>query len=350
MCKDCKSCNLAYNKKFNVFNWLEDLPQIPNATNLIEVHFKSTRKLIYENVNEIPLKKGDLVLVEAKMGHDIGAVSLTGELVLIQLKKNFKKKKDVKKIKFKKIYRKANELDIKRLKSAKKLEEILLKKAKKIANAMNLKMKIGFVEFQADKTKVIFYYISEERVDFRYLIKVLADEFKVRIEMKQLGVRQEAGKIGGIGSCGRKLCCAAWMHSFSSVTTGTAKKQDLALNPNKLAGQCGKLKCCLNFEVDTYIDAKKDFPDKNIVLKTKEGLAFYKKADILKRQIWYSFEKESNKNLILISIERAKKIIELNDKGIKVDKLVDIQEYNKKKFLGYENVVGQESLTRFDKK
>jgi cell fate regulator YaaT (PSP1 superfamily) len=251
---------------------------------------------------------------------------------------------------FKKVYRKAKPADIEKWEEAINQEHSTMLQARKISGDLKLEMKIGDVEYQGDNTKAIFYYIAEERVDFRELIKVLAEEFKVRIEMKQIGARQEAGRIGGIGSCGRELCCSSWITNFVSVTTNSARFQELSLNPQKLAGQCGKLKCCLNYEVDCYIDAQKDFPDTTIPLETEQGQAFHQKTDIFRSLMWYSYEKESSVNLTPIPVERVLQIIEMNKRGEKAPSLIDKQNAASQKTLDYDNVVGEESLTRFDHK
>ena len=251
---------------------------------------------------------------------------------------------------FKKIYRKAKPADIEKWQEAIGLEDSTMLKARKIAEDLNLDMKIGDVEYQGDNTKAIFYYIADERVDFRELIKVLADAFKIRIEMRQIGARQEAGRIGGIGSCGRELCCASWITNFISVTTSSARYQELSLNPQKLAGQCGKLKCCLNYELDCYIDAQKDFPDRSIPLETEQGTAYHQKTDIFRRLMWYSYEKDSSVNITPIAIERVMQIHQLNKQGQKVPSLIAQENIPQRKILDYENGVNEDSLTRFDNK
>jgi cell fate regulator YaaT (PSP1 superfamily) len=340
-CKENSSC------KLDIYDWLANTPTGPIATDLVEVRFKNTRKGYYRNVNGLSLKQGDIVAVEASPGHDIGVVSLKGELVSQQLLCNRVKTDNDE---YKKIYRKAKGLDIDKWREAIDLEMPTMLKARKISENLKLEMKIGDVEYQGDKTKAIFYYIADERVDFRELIKVLAEEFKVRIEMRQIGARQEAGRIGGIGTCGRELCCSTWITNFISVTTNSARYQEVSLNPLKLAGQCGKLKCCLNYELDSYLDAQKDFPDTSIPLETLDGLAYHQKTDVFRHIFWYTYNQEEGTDFIALSVERVREIIEENKKGIKV-KLID-QEINtiKNEALDYKNVVGQESLTRFDKK
>ena len=334
-------------QKLNIYDWLYDIPESQINGDLIEVRFKNTRKGFYKNVNQLRLMIGDIVAVEASPGHDIGIVSLTGELVLAQMRKaNVPGDSDD----FKKVYRKAKPADIDKWEEAIKLENSTMLKARKIAGDLKLEMKIGDVEYQGDNTKAIFYYIAEERVDFRELIKVLAEEFKIRIEMKQIGARQEAGRIGGIGSCGRELCCSSWITNFVSVTTNSARHQELSLNPQKLAGQCGKLKCCLNYEVDCYLDAQKDFPNTSIPLETEQGQAFHQKTDIFRRLMWYSFDKESSTSLTPLPVERVLQIHEMNKRGEKVPLLENPQNIAEHKPLDYENVIGEDSLTRFDQK
>ena len=335
--------------KLTSYNWLQNIPTDPFELELIEVHFKNTRKGIYRNVNHLRLANGDIVAVEASPGHDIGIVTLTGELVTMRLRSN---QIDPEKTEFRKVYRKAKPADIEKWKEAISLEHETMIKARKIAGDLRLNMKIGDVEYQGDKTKAIFYYIADERVDFRELIKVLAEQFRVRIEMRQIGARQEAGRIGGIGSCGRELCCASWMNKFVSVSTSAAKYQELSLNPLKLAGQCGKLKCCLNYELDVYLDAQKNFPRADIVLETMEGNYYHQKTDIFKKVMWYSSDPNSSVNLIPVPVERVIEIQQMNREGKKPDQLLDTR-YRREEAsisLSFENVVGQDSLTRFDRK
>lgn len=334
--------------KLDIYDWLSNLPKNVYTSDFVEIRFKNTRKAYYRNVNQLHLEIGDVVAVEASPGHDIGMVSLTGDLVLIQLKKH-KIEADSE---FKKIYRISKQTDIGKWNEAIALEHQTMIKARQLASDLNLDMKIGDVEYQGDKTKAIFYYIAEERVDFRELIKVFAEQFKIRVEMRQIGARQEAGRIGGIGPCGRELCCSTWITNFVSVTTNSARYQELSLNPQKLAGQCGKLKCCLNYELDAYIEAQKDFPDISIHLETKEGIARHQKTDIFKRKMWYIYMVDSSSTFVSLSVDRVKEIQELNRKGEKVEKLVlkDEEQIIQKQLPDYENVVGQESLTRFDNK
>ena len=342
----CTFCRPEHYSKLPTRNWLKDLPSSPMATEVVEVRFKNTRKDYFHNINRIPLSEGDVIAVEASPGHDIGIVSLTGELVEKKLKQqNIRAESS----EFKKIYRKAKDTDIEKWRQAVSLEHQTMIKARKIANDLNLDMKIGDVEYQGDKTKAIFYYIADERVDFRELIKILADEFKIRIEMRQIGTRQESGRIGGIGSCGRELCCSLWISNFVSVTTNAARHQELSLNPQKLAGQCGKLKCCLNYELDSYLDAKKEFPDTSIKLETKKGTAYHQKTDIFKQILWYSFSPDSSENLTPVTVQRVKEVIDLNQKGDKPENLASPETMVQQSF-GFENDVGQDSLDRFDKK
>ncbi|SFE15705.1 PSP1 domain-containing protein [Thermophagus xiamenensis] len=340
----CNTCSSRCGK-LEVFDWLSDLPDGTKSTDIVEVQFKNTRKGFYRNSNQLKITKGDIVAVEASPGHDIGIVTLTGELVLLQMKKN---NLDPANYEFKRIYRKAKPVDIEKWEEAKALEHDTMLESRRIAEQLNLNMKIGDVEYQGDRTKAIFYYIADERVDFRELIKVLADRFKVRIEMRQIGARQEAGRIGGIGPCGRELCCSTWITNFESVTTNAARYQEISLNPQKLAGQCGKLKCCLNYELDTYIDAQKDFPPTDIPLETETETYHHVKTDIFKRLMWYASGEDNSTNMVMLSVDKVKEIIELNKKGQKVEKLTSevFTEINTE--IDYTNVVGEDSITRFD--
>ena len=338
----CKSCG-RQDKQLNTYDWLADIPGNAEESDMVEVQFKNTRKGYFRNSNKIPLEKGDIVAVEATPGHDIGVVTLTGRLVPLQMRKaNIKSEADIKRI-----YRKAKPVDMDKYNEAKAREHSTMIRARQIALDLNLNMKIGDVEYQGDGNKAIFYYIADERVDFRQLIKVLADAFHVRIEMKQIGARQEAGRIGGIGPCGRELCCATWMTSFVSVSTSAARYQDISLNPQKLAGQCAKLKCCLNYEVDCYVEAQKRLPSKEIELETKDGVFYFFKADILSNQITYSTDKSIPANLVTISGRRAFEVIGLNKRGIKPESLLEeTQRTEPKKPV---DLLEQESLTRFDR-
>ena len=299
--------------QLNSYDWLADVPGNDESTDLVEVQFKNTRKGYYHNVSKLDLKKGDIVAVEASPGHDIGTVTLTGSLVKLQLKKANLKSSD----EIKRIYRLAKPVDIEKYKEAKAREHATMIESRQIATKLGLQMKIGDVEYQGDGNKAIFYYIADERVDFRQLIKDLASAFHVRIEMKQIGARQEAGRIGGTGPCGRELCCATWMKNFVSVSTNAARFQDISLNPQKLAGMCAKLKCCLNYEVDDYVEASKRMPPKDAVLQTADNDYYQFKTDILAGEITYSTDKKMAVNLETISAERALAIIELNKQGEK---------------------------------
>ena len=304
--------------QLNSYDWLADVPGNDESTDLVEVQFKNTRKGYYHNVSKLDLKKGDIVAVEASPGHDIGTVTLTGSLVKLQLKKANLKSSD----EIKRIYRLAKPVDIEKYKEAKAREHATMIESRQIAKKLGLQMKIGDVEYQGDGNKAIFYYIADERVDFRQLIKDLASAFHVRIEMKQIGARQEAGRIGGTGPCGRELCCATWMKNFVSVSTNAARFQDISLNPQKLAGMCAKLKCCLNYEVDDYVEASKRMPPKDAVLQTADNDYYQFKTDILAGEITYSTDKKMAVNLETISAERALAIIELNKQGEKPLSLV----------------------------
>ncbi|NDW13837.1 hypothetical protein D0T50_13195 [Bacteroides sp. 214] len=336
-----KSCSRQDNK-LNTYDWLADVPGEEEEYDMVEVQFKNTRKGYYRNSNNIPIEKGDVVAVESSPGHDIGVVTLTGRLVELQMRKaNLKADVEIKRV-----YRKAKPIDLEKYNEAKAREHDTMIRSRQIALDLNLNMKIGDVEYQGDGNKAIFYYIADERVDFRQLIKVLADAFRVRIEMKQIGARQEAGRIGGIGPCGRELCCATWMTSFISVSTTAARYQDLSLNPQKLAGQCAKLKCCLNYEADCYVEAQKRLPSREIELETKDGTFYFFKADILANQIAYSTDKNFAANLVTISSKRAFEIIGLNKKGIKVDSLPEVE--HKPEPKKSVDLLDQD-LTRFDK-
>ena len=329
--------------QLNTYDWMADVPGNNETTDLVEVQFKNTRKGYYHNINGLDLKKGDIVAVESSPGHDIGVVTLTGQLVNLQLKKaNIKSESDIKRI-----YRIAREQDIAVWEEAKSREHKTMIESRQIAKDLGLQMKIGDVEYQGDGNKAIFYYIADERVDFRQLIKVLADVFHVRIEMKQIGARQEAGRIGGTGPCGRELCCATWMKSFSSVSTNAARFQDISLNPQKLAGMCAKLKCCLNYEVDTYMEASKRFPPRETVLQTLDSDYFFFKQDILAGTITYSTDKRIPSNLETITPERANEIIEMNKRGEKPEELSD--EDRPIVESRHKDIIESEDITRFDK-
>ena len=330
-------------RQLNTYDWLADVPGNAESTDLVEVQFKNTRKGYYHNVNNLDLKKGDIVAVEANPGHDVGVVTLTGRLVKLQLKKaNLKSQDDIKRI-----YRLAKQVDLDKAKEAKSREHDTMIQSRQIAKDLSLKMKIGDVEYQGDGNKAIFYYIADERVDFRQLIKVLADTFHVRIEMKQIGARQEAGRIGGTGPCGRELCCATWMKNFVSVSTNAARYQDISLNPQKLAGMCAKLKCCLNYEVDNYVEASRKMPPKDAVLQTADGEFHQFKVDILAGLITYSSDKNMASNLETITAERAKEIIEMNKQG---EKPLSLMENGKVKETSKSiDLLNESDLSRFDK-
>jgi len=306
-------------RQLNTYDWLADVPGNLESTDLVEVQFKHTRKGYYHNVNNLPLKKGDIVAVEANPGHDIGVVTLTGRLVKLQLKKaNLKSEEDIRRV-----YRLAREVDMQKYREAKAREHDTMIESRQIAKGLGLDMKIGDVEYQGDGQKAIFYYIADERVDFRQLIKDLAAAFHVRIEMKQIGARQEAGRIGGTGPCGRELCCATWMKNFVSVSTNAARFQDISLNPQKLAGMCAKLKCCLNYEVDDYIEAGRKLPSREVMLQTMDADYYLFKSDILAGLLTYSTDKNMAANVETITAERAKQIIEMNRRGEKPESLIE---------------------------
>ena len=339
----CKGCSKRQDHKLNVYDWLCDVPDAENATDYVEVQFKNTRKGYFLNSNKIPLEKGDVVAVESTTGHDIGTVSLTGKLVLLQMRKNNTRQDTPPK----QIYRKAKPSDIEKYKEAKAKEHSTMIRSRQIAADLGLNMKIGDVEYQGDGNKAIFYYIADERVDFRQLIKVLAETFHIRVEMKQIGARQEAGRIGGIGPCGRELCCSTWMSSFNSVSTVAARLQDISLNPQKLAGQCAKLKCCINFEVDSYVEALKRLPSKEITLETKDNTYYHFKTDVFKAEITYSTDKSIAANLITIPASRVFEVLHLNKKGIKPLSLESDEKPQTNK-RDAQDILGQESVTRFD--
>ena len=306
-------------RQLNTYDWLADVPGNQDSTDLVEVQFKHTRKGYYHNVNKLPLKKGDIVAVEANPGHDIGVVTLTGRLVKLQIKKaNLKSADDIKRV-----YRLAREIDMQKFREAKAREHETMIESRQIAKGLGLDMKIGDVEYQGDGQKAIFYYIADERVDFRQLIKDLAAAFHVRIEMKQIGARQEAGRIGGTGPCGRELCCATWMKNFVSVATNAARFQDISLNPQKLAGMCAKLKCCLNYEVDEYIEAGRRLPSRETILQTLDADYYHFKSDILAGLVTYSTDKNIAANLETITASRARQIIEMNKRGEKPESLTE---------------------------
>ena len=330
------------NRPLNTYDYLADMPGNDEWTDLVEVQFKNTRKGYFHNENHLPLVIGDMVAVEASPGHDIGVVTLTCQLVPLQMKKaNLKPGTEIRRI-----YRKARPVDLEKDEEAKAREQDTMIRSRQIAKDLELNMKIGDVEYQGDGNKAIFYYIADARVDFRKLIKVLAEEFHVRIEMKQIGARQEAGRIGGFGPCGRELCCATWMKNFNSVSTAAARFQDISPNPQKLAGQCAKLKCCLNYEADAYVEAFRQLPPRDVQLETADATYFYFKADILAQQITYSTDKRLAANLVTISVQRAHQIIELNKAG---ERPLYLEEQGPQEPQRPIDLVEQEDLTRFDR-
>lgn len=329
--------------QLNTYDWLADVPDNNATTDLVEVQFKNTRKGYYHNVNNLDLKKGDIVAVEANPGHDIGVVTLTGQLVRLQIKKaNIKSPEDIRRI-----YRIAKEADMEKYAAAKAREHATMIQSREIAKGLGLKMKIGDVEYQGDGNKAIFYYIADERVDFRQLIKDLAAAFHVRIEMKQIGARQEAGRIGGTGPCGRELCCATWVRNFSSVSTNAARFQGVSLNPTKLAGMCAKLKCCLNYEVDDYMEAARRLPSREVSLFTLDAEYFLVKTDILSGECTYSTDRKKMANVETISARRAREIIELNRQGEKPLSLLD--DGSVKPEAKSADLLADGDLSRFDK-
>lgn len=346
-CKSNGNCATGGCEKLSVFDWLSNmaLPTGQEPLNIVEVRFKNGRKHFYRNVDNLQICIGDIIAVEGSPGHDIGTVSLTGELIRIQMKK--------KGIAFdseevKKIYRKATQKDIDIWKAAQEKEFETQFKGREILSRLGIKMKLSDVEYQGDGNKATFYYTADDRVDFRQLIRDLASTFSIRVEMKQVGLRQEAARLGGVGSCGRELCCSTWLTDLRKVNTTAARYQQLSLNPQKLAGQCGKLKCCLNYELDTYLDALSDFPRQDIVLKTKKGDAVFIKMDIFKRVLWYTYKEDRNK-WFKLTLENVKEIMNLNKNNKPVASLEDYEfELAVENVVAYEDVVGQDSLTRFD--
>ena len=346
-CKNNGTCGTDSCNKLTVFDWLGNM-NLPNGQtpfDCVEVRFKNGRKEFYRNTEKLTLSIGDIVATEASPGHDIGIVTLTGELVKVQMKK---KGVNHTSSEITKIYRKASQKDIDIWSEARDKEEKMKVKAREIAIALKLQMKISDIEFQGDGSKAIFYYTAEDRVDFRQLIKEFAQSFKTRIEMKQVGFRQEAARLGGIGSCGRELCCSTWLTDFRSVNTSAARYQQLSLNPQKLAGQCGKLKCCLNYELDTYLDALKDFPSFESKLHTEKGDAICQKQDIFKGLMWFAYT-NNFANWHVLKIEHVQEIIALNKEKKPVTSLEDYAiEIVVEKEITFDNAMGQESLTRFD--
>ena len=347
-CKNNGTCGTDGCNKLTVFDWLSNM-SLPNGQkpfDCVEVRFKNSRKEFYRNPENLSFSIGDIVATQAKSGHDVGMVTLTGELVKVQMKKKKVAPEDEE---IPKIYRKASQKDIDKWQKCRDKEEEIKKRAREIAILLKLQMKISDVEFQGDGSKATFYYTAEERVDFRQLIKDMAKAFGIRIEMKQIGYRQEAQRLGGIGSCGRELCCSTWLSDFRSVSTSSARYQQLSLNPQKLAGQCGKLKCCLNYELDMYLDALKDFPPQDAKLITEKGIAFCQKTDIFKGALWYSY-KDDPANWHELTSRQVNEILEKNKKKVKVPSLEEYAADNlQEQEMVFENVVGQDSLTRFDR-
>ena len=359
-CRSNGTCGTGGCNKLNVYNWLSDmvLPQGQSQFPILEVRFKGSRKEFYNNKDNVELKVGDVVALEASPGHDVGVVSMVGELVRFQLRrKNLGDNPDG----LKALYRKAKPLEVEKWNEVKDKETITLHRTRGIIQSLKLSMKLSDVEFQGDGKKATFFYTADDRVDFRELIKKISEEFHIRVEMRQIGMRQEAGRLGGIGVCGRELCCSTWLTDFKTVSTSAARYQNLALNPAKLAGQCTKLKCCLNYELDSYMDALRDFPSTSIVLETEKGRAFHRKTDIFKRLLWYAFTVDENReqkelieggvggNWVVLSVDRVKEIVDLNKRSIKPsdlalpeDEIIDIKP-------DYENVVGQDRIDRMDK-
>lgn len=349
-CQNNGTCSSGGCNKLGVFDWLGNM-KLPNGQapyNILEVRFKNSRKSFYRNDKNLPLQVGDVVAVEASPGYDIGVISVVGELARIQVNK---KAPGLKPLETKKIYRVANQDDIDKWVKAREFEKEVMYQSRTLAVNLGLEMKISDVEYQGDLSKATFYYTADQRVDFRQLIKDMADKFKIRIEMRQIGSRQEASRLGGIGSCGRELCCSTWLTDFRTVSTSAARYQQLSLNPQKLAGQCGKLKCCLNYELDMYLDAIKSFPTHETKLHTEKGTAFHVKTDVFKRQMWYMYSEGSG--LIALSPDRVAEIKKLNEDKQKPKDLVDHDKHREERYAvapepDYSNVVGQDSLNRFD--
>ena len=345
-CKNNGNCSSGGCNKLEVYDWLANvaLPNGQTPYDIVEVRFKNSRKAFYRNAKELSLQVGDVIAVETSPGYDIGVVSVVGELARIQVQK---KEPGFKPMEARKIVRKANQEDIDKWISARALEKDVMFSARTLALNLKLQMKISDVEYQGDLSKATFYYTAEGRVDFRQLIKDMADAFKVRVEMRQIGARQEASRLGGIGSCGRELCCSTWLTDFRSVSTSAARYQQLSLNPQKLAGQCGKLKCCLNYELDMYMDAMKSFPKADIRLQLESGYASHVKTDVFKRQMWYAVSGDTVSGLIALTPERVTEIIKMNRDGVKPKELKEYVEVVKVA-PEYSNVVGQDSLNRFE--
>ncbi len=346
-CKNNGTCSSGGCNKLEVYDWLANvsLPAGQSAYELVEVRFKNSRKAFYRNANQLSLQVGDIVTVDTAPGYDIGVVSALGELARIQVQK---KAPNLKVSECKKIFQISNQEQIDKWIQGRGLERDLLTQSRTLALNLKLDMKISDVEYQGDLSKATFYYTAENRIDFRQLIKDMADRFKVRIEMRQIGSRQEASRLGGIGSCGRELCCSTWLTDFRSVSTSAARYQQLSLNPQKLAGQCGKLKCCLNYELDMYLDSIKTMPKIDGKLHTEKGDAIHMKTDVFKRIIWYAYKGETG--MVALSPERVAEIKKLNKEGIKPKDLAEFAQIKEKiEEIGYQNVVGQDSLTRFEK-
>lgn len=342
-----RGCRCNSQRMLPVTDWLSDLPEDVKEHELVEVQFKNTRKGYYRNTEHLPLEKGTMVAVEANPGHDIGMVTLTGKLVELQMRKN---RIDLSRYEVRQVYRLATEYDLQKSQEAKSREQETMIRARQLAKSLGLQMKIGDVEYQGDGTKAIFYYIADQRVDFRQLIRVYAETFRIRIEMKQIGARQEAGRIGGTGPCGRELCCSTWLQNFYSVGTTAARMQNMSLNPQKLAGQCAKLKCCLNYEIDQYDEALAQLPSRNIQLYTQDAVYYFFSADPLRHEVTYSTAPGIPANLMAISADEAFRIIEMNKRGEKPASLGGKQTTANTEGFDYQNVVGQDDVTRFDKK
>jgi len=349
-CKNNGTCSSGGCNKLGVFDWLSNmtLPSGQSEFDIVEVRFKNGRKSFYKNIKGLPLQAGDVVVTEVSPGYDVGVISMIGELVKIQIRK---KASNFKPHEARKVLRKATEEDVKTWVEAREMEHEVMHEARKLANSLHLEMKISDVEYQGDKTKATFYYTAEDRIDFRQLIKDMADKFKLRIEMRQIGARQEAARLGGIGSCGRELCCSTWLTDFRSVSTSAARYQQLSLNPQKLAGQCGKLKCCLNYELDMYLDVLKEFPSADTRLKTAKGMAHHVKTDVFKRVMWFAYDRTDEpgtNGLFQLSPDRVKEILVANKKGETPVELVGFVEEKAKEAPEYSNVDAQDSLNRFD--
>jgi cell fate regulator YaaT (PSP1 superfamily) len=349
-CKSNGNCGTGGCETMSVFDWLSDV-QVPTGRSIfdvVEVSFKNGRKGFFRNEKNIQIFKGDSIVVEASPGHDVGVVSLTGELVKHQMNRKGAKMAPHE---LRKVYRKTTEADFDKWKAARDKEYETMHEARELIVKLGLKMKLGDVEYQGDGNKATFYYTADQRVDFRELIKVMAEQFRIKIEMRQIGSRQEAGRLGGIGSCGRELCCSTWLNDFRSVSTGAARYQQLSLNPQKLAGQCGKLKCCLNFELDQYAEELKSFPDTRKPLETAKGTAVHIKTDVFKRLMWYLVRGEKNSSIICLTVDRVFELIEMNKKGTKISNITDyVQVEEPKNEVEYANVDDQDDLTRFDNK